>query len=461
MRRQQGQDDTICAISTAIGLAGIGVVRVSGAKAIHVVQPLFRGAGELAKAPSHTAYYGQVIDPGNRAIIDDALFLIMKAPRTYTGEDIVEIQTHGSPLILEKILSILVKQGARLAMPGEFTRRSFLSGRIDLAQAEAVMELITAENWDQHQLALSQLKGSLSKHVVGLRERLLQVLAHIEASIDFSEEGITFWTDSEMSKEIGSVSDEVERLLAGYAEGRKIRDGFTVVIVGRPNVGKSSLMNLLLEEDRAIVTPFPGTTRDVLHETVHIDGLPLRLTDTAGYRATSDPIEAEGVRRGDEALEKADLILWVLDSSEPFQEEDAALGRRLKEKRKIVLLNKTDLPPRLEKTRIQTEHPEEVILSISTVTGFGVNGLKKEIKQSLGGQPERERPLVALLRHRNVLEGAAKSLQRAKHSAEGNASWEFLASDLREAADSLGEIVGETTTDEILDQIFNNFCIGK
>lgn len=460
MRQQAGQDDTICAISTAIGLAGIGVVRVSGAKALQVVHPLFKGSAELEKVQSHTAHYGHVIDPENQGIIDEALFLIMKAPRTYTGEDVVEIQTHGSPLILEKILSLLVMQGARLATPGEFTRRSFLSGKIDLAQAEAVMELITAENWDHHQWALSQLKGSLSKRIVGLRERLLQVLAHIEASIDFSEEGITFWTDLGMSKEIGSVSEEVERLMAEYAEGRKIRDGFMVVIVGRPNVGKSSLMNLLLEEDRAIVTSFPGTTRDLLQETIHIDGLPLRITDTAGYRATNDPIEAEGVRRGEEALDKADLILWVLDSSEPLQKEDEVLGKRLQGKQKLILLNKTDLPVRLN-PQMQMEHPAEVILSISTVTGVGMSALKKEIKQRLSRKPEKEPPRVALLRHRNSLDAAAKSLFRAKQAVEERASWEFLAADLREATDSLGEIVGETTTDEILDQIFNGFCIGK
>jgi tRNA modification GTPase len=461
MRRQQGQDDTICAISTAIGLSGIGVVRVSGTDALRIVQPLFKGSSELAKAQSHTALYGQVIDPSNQETVDEALFLIMKAPRTYTGEDIVEIQTHGSPLILEKILSLLSMQGARLATPGEFTRRSFLSGRIDLAQAEAVMELITAENWDHHGWALSQLKGTLSKRVGRLRERLLQILAHIEASIDFSEEGISFWTDSEMSKEIVSVSEEVGQLLAGFSEGRRIRDGFAVVIVGRPNVGKSSLMNLLLEEDRAIVTPVPGTTRDVLQESIHIDGLLFQITDTAGYRETNDPIEAEGVRRGEEALEKADLILWVLDSSEAYREEDHILSRKLKGKRKIILLNKADLPTRLEGDRIRAENPDEVIVSFSTVTGAGLKDLKIEIKRLLGKQPEKERRLVALLRHRNAMEAAAKSLLRARKGAEERASWEFLAADLREATDSLGEIVGETTTDEILDQIFNQFCIGK
>lgn len=461
MRQRAGQDDTICAISTAIGLAGIGVVRVSGANAFQFVQPLYKGSSKLSETPSHTARYGHLIDPSDQKTIDEALFLIMKAPRTYTGEDVVEIQTHGNPFLLEKILSLLITQGARLATPGEFTRRAFLSGRIDLAQAEAVMELITAENWNHHDWALSQLKGNLSDRIESLRKRLLQVLAHIEASIDFSEEGITFWTPAEMKKEVGSVSEEVRSLLAGYAEGRKIRDGLTVVIIGRPNVGKSSLMNLLLKEDRAIVTPLPGTTRDILQEMVHIDGLPLRITDTAGYRETNDPIETEGVRRGEEALGKADLVLWMLDASEVYQREDEALSRRLKGLQKIIILNKADLPAHLHAIRVRSENPESPIISLSTVTEEGLTDLKREIKKLLGRQPEKERPLVALLRHKVALERAEKGLQQANETLEQNASWEFLAADLREAADALGEIVGETAPDEILDQIFNQFCIGK
>ena len=461
MRQRTGQDDTICAISTAIGLAGIGVVRVSGTKAFQFVQPLFSGSSQLSEIPSHTARYGHLIDPTNQKVIDEALFLIMKAPRTYTGEDVVEIQTHGNPLILEKILSLLVIQGARLATPGEFTRRAFLSGRIDLAQAEAVMEMITAENWDHHDWAFSQLKGALSGKIETLRGRLLQLLAHIEASIDFSEEGITFWTDAEMKKEIDSVIGEIETLLAGYVEGRKIRDGFSVVIIGRPNVGKSSLMNLLLQENRAIVTPFPGTTRDLLQETVYIDGLPFRITDTAGYRETSDPIEAEGVRRGEEALGEADLVLWMLDQSEEYKEEDRILADRLKGMRKIILLNKSDLPVKLNQDQVRAENKDDAVIPLSTLAGEGVADLKRKIKKVLVKLPEKERPLIALLRHKLALERAEKGLHRAKAAAEERASWEFLATDLRETTDALGEIVGETTTDQILDQIFNQFCIGK
>jgi len=461
MRQQTSQDDTICAISTAIGFAGIGVIRISGARAFQVAQPLFRGAGQLSKTPTHTARYGHLVDPSAQRVIDEALFLIMKAPHTYTGEDVVEIQTHGNPLVLEKILSLLITQGARLATPGEFTRRAFLSGRLDLAQAEAVMEMIIAENWDHHDWALNQLKGKLSTKIEFLRQRLLQILAHTEASIDFSEEGITFETTADMKKEVSAISEEIETLLAGYTEGRKIRDGYTVVIIGRPNVGKSSLMNLLLQEDRAIVTPHPGTTRDILQETVYIEGLPFRITDTAGYRETNDPIEAEGVRRGEEALEKADLVLWMLDSSEKVQTEDDILARRLKGLRKVILLNKADLPAQLDENQVRSWDSENPILPFSTITGQGLALLKKEIKAALGRHPEKERPLVALLRHKLALERAGKSLHRANEALDMEASSEFLATDLREAIDALGEIVGETTTDEILDQIFNQFCIGK
>ncbi|MFY9269807.1 MAG: tRNA uridine-5-carboxymethylaminomethyl(34) synthesis GTPase MnmE [Candidatus Manganitrophaceae bacterium] len=461
MKKRAGQEDTICAISTAIGLAGIGVIRVSGENALKVVQPLFGGAVELAKIPSHTARYGQVIDPLNKKSVDVALFLVMRSPRSYTGEDVVEIQTHGSPLILNKILSDLLSQGARLAAPGEFTRRAFLSGRIDLVQAEAVMEVITAENWEHHEWALNQLKGTLSLEIEQLCGRLRSILAQIEASIDFSEEGILFWSHEKMLQEITLISDEVVRLLSGYEEGRKIRDGFKVVIIGRPNVGKSSLMNLLLNEDRAIVTPFPGTTRDLLHETVLIEGLSLQLTDTAGYRETTDLIEAEGVRRGEEALKQADLVLWVLDASDRLQEEDKILMRRLAGIKKMIVLNKADIPRRLEVETLQAENLKDPLLFISTVTGLGVAELKQKIKQVLECHPEKEPPLVALLRHKTALEAASKALVRGKIAAQQRVSWEFLAADLNEAIDSLGEIVGHTTPDEILDQIFNQFCIGK
>jgi tRNA modification GTPase len=385
----------------------------------------------------------------------------MKGPNSYTGEDVIEIQSHGNPFLLQKTLSLLIAQGARLAMPGEFTRRAFLSGRMDLAQAEAVMEMISSQNAERHQWALSQLKGHLSRRINNLRENLLSIQAQIEASIDFSEEGLTFCTNKEMKDKMGPLVIEVGRLLGQYEEGRQVRDGFTAVIVGRPNVGKSSLMNLLLQEDRAIVAPVPGTTRDLLQEWTQINGISVKMIDTAGYRETNDFVELEGVRRGLEALKDGDLALWLLDSSQPLQSDDKKLKTQIKSKRKIVILNKSDLPRKIDISSILEEWPEVPVLSLSTINQEGLEDLKRIIKDLLAANPEQERPLVALVRHRNALQRTEAGLQRAIKSLDNEASWEFLAADLKEGADALGEIVGEITTDAILDQIFNQFCIGK
>lgn len=461
MKENLNNTETICAISTAPGESAIGIIRVSGSEAFAVVQPIFGGIGKLELFQSYTAHYGDVVDPITRTVIDEALFLIMKSPRSYTGEHVVEIQSHGNPFLLQKILSLLLAQGARLAMPGEFTRRAFLSGRMDLAQAEAVMEMIASQSSEQHQWALSQLKGQLSKRIIGLREILLSMLAQIEASIDFSEEGISFCSNEEMGSRATEVLNVIRSFLVQYEEGRRIRDGFTAVIVGRPNVGKSSLMNLLLQEERAIVAPVPGTTRDLLQEWATIDGISVKIVDTAGHRETNDFIELEGVRRGEEALKKGDVALWVLDASEPLKAEDRILIEKLRGTKKIIILNKVDLTRALDIAPIVDAFPNDPILSLSTISYEGLENLKKTIKGLLVAHPERERPLVALLRHRNALQRAAAAMERSRRSIENKASWEFLAADLREGADALGEIVGKITTDAVLDEIFNQFCIGK
>jgi tRNA modification GTPase len=460
MRERIDDADTICAISTPPGHSAIGIIRVSGRQALPVVQALY-GGGKLEYFQSHTAHYGEVVDPITQTVIDEALFLVMKGPRSYTGEDVVEIQSHGNPFLLQKILSLLVAQGAKLAMPGEFTRRAFLSGRIDLAQAEAVMEVIASQSAARHQWALGQLKGQLSQRINRLREGLLTIVAQIEASIDFSEEGITFCTNDEMRKQVTSVLNEVRHLLAQYEEGRQVRDGLTAVIVGRPNVGKSSLMNLLLQENRAIVAPIPGTTRDLLQEWTQIDGISVKVVDTAGYRETTDFVESEGVRRGEEALKKGDLALLVLDASEPLHPDDQILLERTNGEKRIVILNKSDLPPRINIGLVAEACPDTPIVSLCTINEKGLEAVKKTIKALLASNSERERPLVALVRHKDALLRAGSSLERAVQSLEAVASWEFLAADLREGTTALGEIVGEITTDAILDEIFNQFCIGK
>jgi len=453
--------DTICAIATPAGQSAIGVIRVSGRQALNLVQSVFKGNGKLETFQAHTVHHGEVYDPLEGRVLDEALFLVMRGPRSYTGEDVVEIQSHGNPFLLQKILSLLISRGARLALPGEFTRRAFLSGKIDLAQAEAVMEIISSQSAERHQWAFSQLKGHLSQKINALRQKLLYILAQIEASIDFSEEGITFSTTEEMERGVEAILTEIQNILGEYEEGRRIRDGFTAVIVGRPNVGKSSLMNLLLQEDRAIVSPLPGTTRDLLQEWAQIDGTSVKLIDTAGYRETSDFVESEGVRRGEKALETADVALWVLDASEPLQKEDRLLLGKMGCEKRIIVLNKMDLPRRIDLTGIIERYPRDPIISLSVINREGLEELKRSVKASLVAGTERERPLVALVRHRGALQRGELALGRALESIVRKDSWEFLAADLREGADALGEIVGEITTDAILDQVFSQFCIGK
>ncbi|HIE65939.1 MAG: tRNA uridine-5-carboxymethylaminomethyl(34) synthesis GTPase MnmE [Nitrospira sp.] len=461
MLEVNGENDTICAISTPAGRSAIGIVRVSGTNAFSIVQPLFKRKGRLTDFRTQTVHYSEIQDPHGKEVIDQGIFLVMKGPGSYTGEDLVEIQSHGNPVGLKRILSALVKEGARLAGPGEFTRRAFLSGRMDLAQAEAVMEVISSEGERHYQWALSQLKGTLSDKVNDLRKKLLSSLAEIEASIDFSEDGISSGSQKALLAGFNTINEEVKMLLSGYESGRQIREGFTVVIVGRPNVGKSSLMNALLKEDRAIVTSFPGTTRDLLKEWLVLDGITIRLVDTAGYRETDHPIEVEGVLRAETAEKEADLRIWVLDASEALAKEDKRLDERLKRRKKILVLNKIDLPGILNEKGLEKEASEDPLVKVSTLTGEGIPDLLETIKRSLLPLANKERPLVALVRHRDVLERVHEGLERAIHAAQENNPSEFIAVDLRDAIDALGEVVGETTTEDIMDEIFSKFCIGK
>ncbi len=461
MKQSLGENDTICAIATAQGEAGIGIVRVSGKNARALVAPLYRGNTPWASHKSHSAYFGEIIDPVDDLIIDEALFLPMLAPKSYTGEDVIEIQAHGNPLLLEKIISSLLAQGTRLATPGEFTRRAFLNGRIDLAQAEAIMEIISAKSAIHHQWALNQLKGLLSQKISSLKERLISIIAQIEASIDFSEEELPLSSNQEILEQLNAVLQSVQTMLTDYSRGRQIREGFTVVIAGRPNVGKSSLMNYFLQEDRAIVTSVAGTTRDLLQEPINLEGISIKLVDTAGYRHVDHPIEKEGILRAEAAREKADLILFMIDTSQALTEEDIRLAKELSASPTIVVLNKIDLPARTGKEAILKIHTFEQLLPISIKNEVGLAPLQVGIKKALLRGPEREQPLIALLRHRNALIDTKNALNSAVDSIKKNLSWEFPAIDLRDAIDALGKITGETTLDHILDEIFDQFCIGK
>ncbi len=455
------EEETICAIATPLGEGGIGIVRVSGVDALSSVAPLYRGPGKWSEFGSHTVHYGDVVDPLDSAVIDEALFLVMIAPHSYTGEDVVEIQTHGNPFLLQKIISLLMSQGARVATPGEFTRRAFLSGRIDLAQAEAVMEMIAAKSDAHHQWALSQLKGRLSQQVSSLRGRLILIIAQVEAAIDFSEEEIPLNAPSEICEQVAGVLSHIQNLLKNYEQGRGVREGFTVVIVGRPNVGKSSLMNCLLQEDRAIVTPIAGTTRDILRDPLNLDGISVQLVDTAGYRNTEHPIEQEGMRRAAAAQKESDLTLWVIDASEALMGDDHCLGQALKAHNTIILTNKIDLPFLLDRSELSSKYPNFNCIDLSLKTGEGLDELLAQMKSTLLVKPGKEQAFVALLRHKKALSLAEKGLMSAVVALREGLSWEFPAIDLREAVDALGEITGETSLDEILDKIFEQFCIGK
>jgi tRNA modification GTPase len=462
MMRYPGQDDTICAIATPMGSGSIGVIRVSGKEALSIAQSVFRGTEPICAFKSHTLHQGEIIDPSNGKTSDEALLVVMREPRSYTGEDVIEIQSHGNPHLLQKILSFLTASGARLATPGEFTRRAFLSGRIDLSQAEAVMELIAAQSDAAQAMALHQLRGTLSREIESIQAALLSLLSRIEASIDFAEQGITLDLQEEMIEQIGAVCQSIHQLVEGYEEGKQIREGSTVVIVGRPNVGKSSVMNRLLGEDRAIVTPIPGTTRDTLSEWLSLQGHLVQLVDTAGIHNTADPIEIEGIRRSKEAINRGALALLVLDASGALTPEEILLVDQIDHTKRLIVLNKKDLPLKIDVVALHARYATDPIIHCSAVTGEGFPELKKELLTRLVPKADTERPLVALLRHKNALQRAEEALQRGLRAAEGSAAAvEFLAADLRDGLSALGEIVGETTTDEILNQIFGQFCIGK
>ena len=470
-------EDTICAIATASGEGGIGIIRVSGEKAVEIASGVVRltSGRSLSEVPSHTLCHADIVGalsespvrsgPASTSI-DEALAVVMRAPRSYTAEDVVEIHCHGGPFVLQCLCEVLVAKGARLAQPGEFTKRAFLNGKLDLTQAEAVLDTIRAKTATSLRLAQEQLRGSLSSEVGRIRQGLIHLLAHVEAAIDFTEEGITFIHERELIQGLESTLAELSRLIESYREGRILREGITAAIVGRPNVGKSSLLNALLQTDRAIVTSIPGTTRDVLEETLNIRGIPVRLLDTAGLRDTTDLVEQEGVRRSRVAMEQADLLLVLLDGSVTLEPEDRVLLSSRHDTKVALILNKIDLPTRISAEALhalQQAIEADATVSISARTGAGLDDLRDAIR-NLVLRPDFEpgdTAMVSALRHRTGLVKASEALYRSLESIKGRLSSEFVALDLRGALDALGEITGETTTDDILEYVFSQFCIGK
>ncbi|MBQ27916.1 MAG: tRNA uridine-5-carboxymethylaminomethyl(34) synthesis GTPase MnmE [Nitrospiraceae bacterium] len=457
--------DTICAISTASGEGAIGIIRVSGPKTIEILGQLFLSKRRRyhKQWKSYVMYLGRIENPDSRTLVDEVMLMIMRAPRTYTREDMAEIHCHGSPLVLHHVLELLVQHGAVLAEPGEFTKRAFLNGRIDLVQAEAVIDIIRSRSSGGLDAALHQLEGKLSQPIMQIRDDLVQMLAHIEAGIDFVDEDITFVTSAECVGGIKVSIAALQALIDTADEGRILRDGLATAIIGRPNVGKSSLLNALTQSDRAIVTPLPGTTRDVLEEFLNIRGIPIKLLDTAGIRHSRDIAEQEGVRRTYRALDQAEFILVVLDGSVALEVQDWEFLRQLQGKQHLIVLNKVDLGTRISVDELEQQHASGSIVSISATTGRGLEDLKDAIKKVILNTTRQldDSVIVTQVRHKNALCNARDALELVLGSIDNQQPGECLALDLRVAIDALGEIVGVTTTDDILGQIFGKFCIGK
>jgi tRNA modification GTPase len=454
-------DDTIAAIATPLGEGGLAVIRISGPHALAVADrcfaPIGKGSGRPSAAPTHTVQFGHVVRGGQQ--IDEALLLVMRAPRTFTREDVVEISCHGGLFPAKMVLDAVLADGARLAEPGEFTRRAFLNGRIDLAQAEAVADVIQSRTELALRAANEQLAGKLSQRINQLRDEMVEGLAHVEAQIDFPEEDIAPDTKDRLMTRLEGAIGFINQLLLTADEGQILRRGIRAAIVGRPNAGKSSLLNQLLGRDRAIVSPVPGTTRDTIEETANIRGIPVIFIDTAGLREARDEIEAEGVRRSRQSLREAELILHVLDVSQPLGGADRDDLAECQGKKCLVVLNKSDLRPHSDAI-LESDAP---VIKVSCLTREGIEALKDAIKKLIWSGEIHAEMLQVMInsRHQEALNRARIAMQRAVESFRQDHTLELVAVDLRIAVNAVGEIVGKTTTEDLLDVVFSQFCIGK
>ncbi|MDI9492787.1 MAG: tRNA uridine-5-carboxymethylaminomethyl(34) synthesis GTPase MnmE [Bacillota bacterium] len=459
--------DTIAAISTAYGESGIGIVRMSGPEALDIFLGLFRMSGGKTLKREHAEprriQYGYILDPDSGEALDEVLCFYMKGPKSYTAEDLVEIQCHGSLVSLRNILDACFRLGARPAEPGEFTKRAFLNGRIDLARAEAVIDLIRARSDRGFEVALGQAEGTLSRRIDRLRDQLKELVILLTVNMEYPEEDLDEISYGQIEESLQQINDEHLKLLEYSKEGRMIREGFSVTIVGKPNVGKSSLLNFFLRENRAIVTEIPGTTRDTIEEQVSLHGIPVKLTDTAGIRDSEDPVENLGIQRSKEAFNKADLLLFLVDASQPLSKEDQALCLLLDRRRCIVLLNKSDLPGVLTEREMRSVLPQAAILSTSLTEGIGLDRLEETITDWItGGKVRRkEDVLVTNVRHIDLLRRAQREIEEALSMTRKQEAMDFIEVNVRAAFDLLGEITGQTAGDEILEEIFSRFCLGK
>ncbi|HXX34686.1 MAG TPA: tRNA uridine-5-carboxymethylaminomethyl(34) synthesis GTPase MnmE [Thermodesulfobacteriota bacterium] len=457
-------EETIAAISTPFGESGIGIVRISGPSAEPIARKLFRPRKDQSYFISHRFHFGEIIDIQSGNPVDEVLIVLMKSPKTYTREDIAEIHCHGGYFVLQKVLELVLREGVRLAQPGEFTKRAFLKGRIDLTQAEAVIDLIKAKTQTSLEIATQQLRGAVYREMAEVKARLIENLSLMEAHIDFPEEEIEPIAFGKMRKDLEAIARQIEEWIDSYEEGRIFREGISCAIVGKTNVGKSSLLNVLLKEDRAIVTPIPGTTRDVIEEVLNIYGVPVRLMDTAGMRKPADSIEQEGVRRAKERVAGSDFVVLMLDGSRSLDDDDREIFAEIKGKKKVIAMNKNDLPLRTSLEEVKILFPKDSVISISALENDGIDDLKQAIYSSLIRREVRTTPehlIVANIRHKAALTQVRNNLSNAAKGLEERVSLEFIAFEIRSSLEALGDLVGETATEEVLDRIFEKFCIGK
>ncbi|API92217.1 tRNA modification GTPase MnmE [Virgibacillus pantothenticus] len=457
------ETDTITAISTPIGEGAIAIVRLSGPEAISITANVFKGKN-LFDVPSHTIHYGKIIDPETNEIAEEVMVSVMRAPKTFTREDVVEINCHGGMVAVNRVLEIILSKGARLAEPGEFTKRAFLHGRIDLSQAEAVMDLIRAKTDKAMSVALKQMDGRLSALIRRLRQDLLETVAHVEVNIDYPEyDDVEEMSHDMMRTKTKEVHQEIVELLQVAKQGKILREGLATAIIGRPNVGKSSLMNTLVQENKAIVTEIPGTTRDIIEEYVSVRGVPLRLVDTAGIRETEDIVEKIGVERSRQVLKESDLILFVLNYNEALSDEDDKLFQAIQDLDYIVIINKTDLEQKLNLARVEELAAGKPIVTTSLIKEEGVHELEEAIAKIFfaGDIDTGDLTYVSNVRHIQLLKQAKQALEDAMEGLELGLPLDIVQIDVTRTWELLGEIIGDTASDSLIDQLFSQFCLGK
>ncbi|MBG9983053.1 tRNA uridine-5-carboxymethylaminomethyl(34) synthesis GTPase MnmE [Aerococcaceae bacterium DSM 111020] len=455
--------DTIAAISTALGEGAIGIVRLSGEDAISITNRIFKGK-DLTKVPANTINYGHIYNPETEKTIDEVMVSVMHAPKSYTCESITEINCHGGIVAVQSILNLVLEQGARLAEPGEFTKRAFLNGRIDLSQAEAVMDMIEAKTNRAMSASMSQLQGSLSSKITDLRQRMLDTLAQVEVTIDYPEyDDVEELSTNELSTTAKLIKGEIQRILAQAQQGRLFRDGINTVIIGRPNVGKSSLLNILTGTDSAIVTDIEGTTRDSIEEYVNVRGVPLKLTDTAGIRQTEEIVEKIGVEKSRQLMENADLIILILNQAEALQEVDIELLEATRDQKRIIVMNKQDLPSKINREKLLDLADETELIETSMIDEAGIDALEEQIERLFfsGHLQSAESNYLLNTRHTQLLKQALGSLDEVLEATEMQLPVDLIQIDFIHAWDTLGEITGESVQDELIDKLFSQFCLGK